>query len=341
MTTSALNPSVAAPASFEEQMATLHTRSDATLHLGPPPWLTRPPCAEGPLTADELTQFFQDGFFIKHHVFTRAELEPVMHDIAAQVDKVAHKLFKAGRITDLCADQGFYQRMHGLEKQYKGASVLLHKSPDLPPSFQRLWTDPRLLDAAQQLLGGPAVDVAGHPVWNLRVKVLFSPFLPTHPPPYSTQRLFSSPFSPTNLSTHPPNPPGPPKRQLRRPLAPGRGLPRPRSRPHLAGHGVDSPDRRQGKSPTHPPTHLFIYSTVIHCLKPQPTHPPTSPSTIQTENGCMQMIRRAHRTGKTAKHTCCAGGTWYVEMDMDDASFRLGVDCKVSQYWWVGGWVGG
>ena len=54
-------------------------------------------------------------------------------------------------------------RMHALERQFKGASVLLHKTPGLPPSFQRLWTDARLLDAAQQLLGGKHVDVAGHP----------------------------------------------------------------------------------------------------------------------------------------------------------------------------------
>ncbi len=53
--------------------------------------------------------------------------------------------------------------MHGLEQQFTGASVLLHKTPGLPPSFRSLWADPRLLDVAQQLLGGAAVDVAGHP----------------------------------------------------------------------------------------------------------------------------------------------------------------------------------
>lgn len=61
--------------------------------------------------------------------------------------------------------------MHALEQQFKGASVLLHKTPGLPPSFRSLWSDPRLVDMAQQLLGGKGVDVAGHPVWNLRVKV--------------------------------------------------------------------------------------------------------------------------------------------------------------------------
>ena len=30
-------------------------------------------------------------------------------------------------------------------------------------------------------------------------------------------------------------------------------------------------------------------------------------------NGCMQVLRGAHRPGGTVTHACCAGGTWYVE----------------------------
>lgn len=29
-----------------------------------------------------------------------------------------------------------------------------------------------------------------------------------------------------------------------------------------------------------------------------------------TQNGCMQVIRGGHRTGRAAHHTCCVGGTW-------------------------------
>jgi len=46
-------------------------------------------------------------------------------------------------------------------------SVLLHKQGRLPEAFARLWSHPRLLSAARQMLGD---DVAGHPVWNLRAK---------------------------------------------------------------------------------------------------------------------------------------------------------------------------
>ena len=115
-----------------------------------------------------------------------------------QMDDLANRLLAAGLIKDACAKEGFYQRlaslyvcmyvsvtyviivrswnpptntftkqptyrMASIEKQYPGASVLLHKKGELPPSFQQLWQDPRLLDMAQQLLGGPEIDVAGHP----------------------------------------------------------------------------------------------------------------------------------------------------------------------------------
>lgn len=46
------------------------------------------------------------------------------------------------------------------------------------------------------------------------------------------------------------------------------------------------------------------------------------------QNGCMQVIRQGHRSGRTAKHTCCQGGTWYVEMDEEDASQKLYVDMQ-------------
>ena len=35
-----------------------------------------------------------------------------------------------------------------------------------------------------------------------------------------------------------------------------------------------------------------------------------------------------HRRGITAKHVCCAGGTWYVEVDEDEMEKSLGVNVK-------------
>lgn len=45
-------------------------------------------------------------------------------------------------------------------------------------------------------------------------------------------------------------------------------------------------------------------------------------------NGCMQVVRGGHRSGKTAPHTGCAGGTWYLSMDEAAAQRDLGVDLQ-------------
>ena len=45
---------------------------------------------------------------------------------------------------------------------------MLHKDDTLGPSFKKLWSNEKLLDAVEQIVGP---NVAGHPVWNLRIKL--------------------------------------------------------------------------------------------------------------------------------------------------------------------------
>nr|CAB3264841.1 phytanoyl-CoA dioxygenase-like [Phallusia mammillata] len=45
-------------------------------------------------------------------------------------------------------------------------------------------------------------------------------------------------------------------------------------------------------------------------------------------NGCLQVASGGHRKGKTARHTCCAGGTWYVEVDEQTMAADLEVDLE-------------
>ena len=83
------------------------------------------------------------------------------------LDIMAEKLFKGGKIKDKCVKAGFYERLILIEQQFKGAAVLLHKTGYLPAGFRNLWSNDRLLNAVEQLIGP---NIAGHPVWNLRTK---------------------------------------------------------------------------------------------------------------------------------------------------------------------------
>ena len=69
------------------------------------------------------------------------------------LDILANKLYNAGKIKDKCEDAGFYQQLILLEEQFKGAAVLMHKMGYLPPGFQNLWANERLLNVVEQLIG--------------------------------------------------------------------------------------------------------------------------------------------------------------------------------------------
>eukprot|EP00045_Choanoeca_perplexa_P007279 m.64590 g.64590 ORF g.64590 m.64590 type:complete len:398 (+) comp14008_c0_seq1:42-1235(+) len=44
------------------------------------------------------------------------------------------------------------------------------------------------------------------------------------------------------------------------------------------------------------------------------------------ENGCMQVVRGGHKTGLAGHHTCCAGGTWYIDLPEDQMTNVLHTD---------------
>eukprot|EP00406_Dinophysis_acuminata_P039923 CAMPEP_0179377936 /NCGR_PEP_ID=MMETSP0797-20121207/89079_1 /TAXON_ID=47934 /ORGANISM="Dinophysis acuminata, Strain DAEP01" /LENGTH=378 /DNA_ID=CAMNT_0021093997 /DNA_START=6 /DNA_END=1140 /DNA_ORIENTATION=- len=45
-------------------------------------------------------------------------------------------------------------------------------------------------------------------------------------------------------------------------------------------------------------------------------------------NGCMQVVRGAHRSGGTLTHACCVGGTWYTETTPKEIEATLGADMR-------------
>ena len=81
------------------------------------------------------------------------------------VDLLAEKLYNGGKIKDKCEKAGFYERLILLEQQFKGAAVLLHKMGYLPLGFRNLWTNERLLNVVEQLIGP---NIAGIVTWCWR-----------------------------------------------------------------------------------------------------------------------------------------------------------------------------
>lgn len=126
------------------------------------------PYSPGLLSKEQHAQFFEEGYTLVKDVFTHGELQPSVDSVNALVDSLARRLVKHGKVPSHgFAEAGFDTRLTLLEAAFPGSSVLLHKNGVLPPAIADLWSHPRLLSAAAQLLGP---SLAGHPVWNLRCK---------------------------------------------------------------------------------------------------------------------------------------------------------------------------
>ncbi|XP_076090854.1 putative alpha-ketoglutarate-dependent hypophosphite dioxygenase [Mytilus galloprovincialis] len=122
----------------------------------------------GQLPESMIKQYFEKGYVIVEDFFKPEELEPCKRDIEKLVDEVAQKLYTAGKIKGLFKDYGFYERLTKLEAEFPGSTVLILKQGYMPKAFQQLWSNERLLNVVEQLIGP---DIVGHPVWNLRSKV--------------------------------------------------------------------------------------------------------------------------------------------------------------------------
>ena len=119
------------------------------------------------LSRAQVEQYFEDGFLIVEDLLTEADLRPVMAEIDGIVDDVANRLRDAGKIKDTHAELDLFHRLAALEREWKGAAVLIHINGWLGPQLARLWSSPKLLDIVEQFIGR---DIGGHPVWNIRSK---------------------------------------------------------------------------------------------------------------------------------------------------------------------------
>ncbi|ELU10156.1 hypothetical protein CAPTEDRAFT_219502 [Capitella teleta] len=121
----------------------------------------------GQLTQQRIEQFYKDGFLVVKDFFDVEELEPCKTAIEGFVEELAQKLYNGGKIDRLYEEFGVFQRLTELEKAWPGANVLLFKQGKLPEEFMTLWSNEKLLNMVEQIVGP---DIIGHPVWNLRVK---------------------------------------------------------------------------------------------------------------------------------------------------------------------------
>ncbi len=132
------------------------------------------------LTADQLRQYHEDGYVIVGGVFDPEEdIDPVIEEYKGVLDSLAHDLHEAGEISSLYQELPFAERLIAIYQdsgkvhaQYFDFSLpQKNVKPDTPfwagPAVFRMFTNQRLLDAAESILGG---EIYSNPVQHVRLK---------------------------------------------------------------------------------------------------------------------------------------------------------------------------
>jgi hypothetical protein len=216
------------------------------------------------------------------------------------VDDVAMELYNAGRIQDPCRDAGFFERLTLIEKQFPSASVLLHKRGVLPEATARCVC------------------------WRCQS---LSTFVSTTSALTSLLRFFphsaacSMWASPQLLDVAQqllgPNLAGHPVWNLRTKVGPRKG---PNSlvflscrahRPNRSLPPLQTPNQEQTTVPWHQDI-AYLDEGCWTTLQLTAWIPLLD---ANVKNGCMQVVRGGHRTGRAGRHTCCVGGTWWVSLE--------------------------
>lgn len=134
----------------------------------------------GGLTAEQLERFDEDGYLVVEGLIGVEDvLDPLTHEYERVLDRLAHELHGAGRITDTYADLPFSERFIRIEQETNETNAQYFDfslpqggiRPDTPMWLGAAVFDalvyPPLLDAVESVIGG---EIYSNPVQHVRIK---------------------------------------------------------------------------------------------------------------------------------------------------------------------------
>jgi ectoine hydroxylase-related dioxygenase (phytanoyl-CoA dioxygenase family) len=140
------------------------------------------------LDARQLEHFDREGYLIVESLFTDAELQPVIDEIGADLDRRCREAVAKGTLSQTYEEYGFEHRLAHVSAENKEISKSMWDMKLVLPSFFGLMTNPKLLDIAEQLCGP---ELIASSVYRLRPKV------PSHswsPVPWHQDSAYFEPY---------------------------------------------------------------------------------------------------------------------------------------------------
>ena len=119
--------------------------------------------------SDRQVQHFEDeGYLVIEDLFTDAELQPVIDEISADLDKRCREAVAEGKLSRTYEEYDFEHRLTHVNAENKEISKSMWDMKVVLPSFFGLMTNPKLLNVAEQFCGP---ELIASSVYRLRPKV--------------------------------------------------------------------------------------------------------------------------------------------------------------------------
>src|SRR5437764_4808591 len=120
------------------------------------------------LTAEQLTQFDRDGYVIVEGFFDDSDLQPVIDEIQAEVDRRAEELIAKGELSRSFKEFGFERQLAMISRESDKVAMSIWNGGLCGPAFFNLIRNPKLLDIAEALCGP---ELIASSVYRLRPKI--------------------------------------------------------------------------------------------------------------------------------------------------------------------------
>ena len=120
------------------------------------------------LEDQQVQQFEDEGYLVVERLFTDAELQPVIDEISADLDRRCREAVTARTLSRTYEEYDFEHRLAKVNAENADIAKAMWDMKLVLPSFFSLMTNPKLLDVAQQFCGP---EIIASSVYRLRPKV--------------------------------------------------------------------------------------------------------------------------------------------------------------------------
>ena len=120
------------------------------------------------LTVEQTRHFHEQGFIMVPDAFTPGDLQPVIDEVSAEVDRLARLYVEQGKLSRSYAEYDFEHRLAMISRETGEIASAMWNANLVLSSFFELMRTPRLLDIAESLCGPELIAAS---VYRLRPKV--------------------------------------------------------------------------------------------------------------------------------------------------------------------------